>query len=240
MLRRIARWLISRSIDEGRHVPQWLRKWIERDDKLKDFETLSQRLGAQLKDDAADWISSQKLPRRVETVLPRRLVRPNAVSHRRKRAVRGAVGAMLFGTTAAACVWFTMSHSRSPTDQAKQPKPEETRHIVKENPAVPITAADREWLQTAWRRSRANLSQLHERATNLPGRSDLLNVSGYSAIIEPAETAGSATGRALAMLDRGMTSQQQQLTSDSRAAVSFFVERLPASLAKLVRWKKRQ
>jgi hypothetical protein len=55
--------------------------------------------------------------------------------------------------------------------------------------------------------------------------------------VEPAEAAGSTTGRALATLDRGMLSEQQQLTSDAKTAYSFFAHRLPASLARLVGWR---
>lgn len=241
MFHRIARWLISRSIDEDRSVPHWLRSWIDRNEGLKDFETMSRQIGRQLKSDAREWISSQALPGRVESVLSRRLFTPNAVSLARVRIMRRSVGAMILGTTGvAACAWFTIGHFRSHSDQVKQSDAEGGRPIAEAHPTGTITSADREWLATVWRRSRTKLGQLQARATSLPGGAEILNLPSRSAIMQPAQVVASTTGRALAMLDRGIDSEQKQLTSDARAAFSFFAHRLPASLAKLVGWTERK
>jgi hypothetical protein len=57
MFRAIAKWMISRSIDEGIPLSGWLRWWIRRDPSLRQFELQSRQLCRRLTCDAAAWIA---------------------------------------------------------------------------------------------------------------------------------------------------------------------------------------
>jgi hypothetical protein len=241
MLHRIARWLISRSIDEDRPVPVWLRRWIDRDEELRQFETQSRQLEGRLKDDACGWIASQARSSEAFTgsatsVGRQRRVIAQPATFRGERILRwalGALGAMALAT----CAWFAVARWPWQRAEAERHGQDESRQIA-QAPATPtISAADRKWLSATWNSSRASLGQWQARAQELPGRMETLKLPALSAIVEPAEAVGSTTGRALATLDRGMQSEEQQLTSDAKAAYSFFAYRLPASLARLVGWR---
>jgi hypothetical protein len=239
MFRMLARWLISRSIDEGRRVPDWLRHWIDRDHDLKQFEKLSRQLGDDLKKDSGGWIASQASAAGEELAGRRRLVVAEPATFRLRHRGAWSLASLSLGTGAlAACAWFVVARLQAPPDRAEQPTPDAQRQVVQTPEAVTITAADREWLATTWRTTQANFNQLQARARALPARAEILKLPGVSTIVEPAETAGSTTGRALATLDRGMLWQQQQLADDAKTAFSFFTYRLPASLARLVGWRQ--
>jgi hypothetical protein len=223
----------------------WLRPWIDRDEELKQFERLSRRLGDQLKDDACGWIASQAvsseaLPGSATSVGRERCVMAQPATFRGDRRLRWALGA-LGATALATCAWFAVARWQWQGAQAQQRHQDESREIAQAPPmpttAATISAADREWLSATWNSSRASLGQWQARAQELPGRTEMLKLPGLSAIVEPAEAVGSTAGRALATLDRGMQSEEQQLTSDAKAAYSFFAHRLPASLARLVGWR---
>ncbi|HEV3338803.1 MAG TPA: hypothetical protein VG125_00555 [Pirellulales bacterium] len=232
MLHLIARWLISRSIDEDRRAADWLRRWIDRDERLKRFETLSRQLGSQLKDDARVWTASRELPAGAKSPIRPRGVVSRPASVRRPRSVGWSLA--LSGAALAACAWFVLGHLPSAGDRSGPPGPSE-KHGVAQAPAK-ITAADREWLATAWKTSRAHLGQWRPRAGVLPGRTESLKLPGLAPVVEAA---GSTAGRGLAALDRSMASEQQQLASDAKAAFSFFTYRLPTSMARLVGWRPR-
>lgn len=49
MKRLLARWMISRSLDLGKPIPQRVIRWIERDPQLRAFQAMSHRLDVQLR-----------------------------------------------------------------------------------------------------------------------------------------------------------------------------------------------
>jgi hypothetical protein len=55
MRRLLAHWMISRSIDDGRDVPAWVRRWSESDQETSRFEAHARRLAAALRADAPSW-----------------------------------------------------------------------------------------------------------------------------------------------------------------------------------------
>ena len=55
MRRMIAQWMISRSIDGGRDVPAWVRRWSAGDEETIRFEATARRLAETLKADAPSW-----------------------------------------------------------------------------------------------------------------------------------------------------------------------------------------
>ena len=62
MLRVIAQWWISSAIDQDRPLPGWLRRWVQRDPELMQYELMMRQLGDRLKGEAADWVSRPSLP----------------------------------------------------------------------------------------------------------------------------------------------------------------------------------
>jgi hypothetical protein len=242
MLHTIARWLISRSIDEKRRVPDWLRHWIDGDAELKRFEMLSRQLEVRLKDDARGWIAGQEQPSEAlptgETSASRqRRVVARPASFRRERSVVWSLAAL--GTTAvAAGALYAIARLQPQGVQAERRDDAENREIARIPATVTITTADREWLATAWNTGRVNLGQWQARALDLPVRMEISELPDLSAIVQPAESAGSTAGRALATLDRGMLSEQQRLTAGAKSGLSFFAYRLPAGVARLVGWQQ--
>jgi hypothetical protein len=231
MLHMIAKWFISRSIDENRPIPDWLARWVDRNHDLKQFELQSRQLGHRLKSDAPGWIASQALPASEELAGRRQFVTPQRVSLLGKRpiALSLAAGASVLATG----ILFTVTQLHSHRDQIEKPVSGTDRRFVETNPVETITAADLEWLVRSWKTSRANLGELQTRAWDLPRRTQDWKMPGVSAIVEPAEVAGSTAGRALATLDHCVEFEQKQLTSDIKTAFSFFAYRLPSSMAKL-------
>lgn len=55
MRRMITQWMISRSIDGGRDVPAWVRRWSAGDEETIRFEATARRLAETLKADAPSW-----------------------------------------------------------------------------------------------------------------------------------------------------------------------------------------
>src|SRR4051794_26974483 len=74
MLRSIARWFISRSIDQAAPLPDWLRRWIDRDDEVARFEAASRQLVGRMKNEAPAWIASQSARSLEEAGQPLRMV----------------------------------------------------------------------------------------------------------------------------------------------------------------------
>lgn len=233
MLRMIARWFISRSIDEDRRLPDWLCHWIERHIDVKQFEMRSRQLGDRLKNDAPSWIASQALPASEEPADRRQIVAPQRVSVGGKRTMAWSLAAGVL----AASFLFAVAQFPSHRDRVEQSASRKDRPFAPTTAVETISAADREWLVRSWKASRANLDQLQARASDRPRRTRVWKLPGVSVIVEPAKVAGSVTGRALATLDRGIETEQKQLTSDMRTALAFFAYRLPSSMAKLVGWR---
>jgi hypothetical protein len=241
MLRMIARWYISRSIDEDVRLPNWLRRWIDRDDELKQFEMASRQLDSRLKSDAPGWIASQATGAVEEAVRPQTMVAVTTKSSRRERTIAWSLAASAIAAGAFfAIAWLQSAKLPLNEDRVEQSLPGAEKHLALTPSTDTMSAVDREWLITAWKRSRANLGRLKAHAEDLPRRVEVLKMPDASTVVEPAAVAGSTAGRALATLDRGMESERQQLTSDVRAAFSFFAYRLPESVARLVGWQAGQ
>jgi hypothetical protein len=238
MLRMIARWFISRSIDEDVRLPNWLRQWIDRDDELKRFELASRQLDSRLKSDAPGWIASQATGAVEEAVGPRQMVAVTTKSSRRERTIAWWLAASAIAAGAFfGIAWLQSARLPLNEDHFEQSLPGADKRLAATPSTETISAVDREWLIIAWKRGRVNFGRLKAHAEYLPREVEVLKMPDASTIIEPAVVAGSTAGRALAALDRGMESEQQQLTSDVRTAFSFFAYRLPASMARLVGWQ---
>lgn len=229
MLRVIVKWMISRSIDEGRPVPAWVRRKIDGDQELKQFELRSRQLGLRLKSEADGWIARQSTPV-TEPSLRTEQVSANK-SLRRMMWFAGAGVAV-----SAATIGLTVALNRSEVDSPIQTGPDSGQSVAATKRTVETdleVAKVGEWLIQSVNKSHATFEQLHSRTPTLPIRFESLKLPTVAQLTEPAKVAGSTASQAFTMLDRGLETEQKRLTSEVRSAFSFFTYRLPMSLAKL-------
>src|SRR5436190_973206 len=124
MLRMIARWFISRSIDEDVRPPNWIRHWIDRDEELKQFEITSRQLDSRLKSDAPGWIASQATGAAEETAGPQRTVAVTTNSSRRVRTVAWSLAASAIAAGALfAIAWLQSARWQRNGDHVAQSLP---------------------------------------------------------------------------------------------------------------------
>lgn len=57
MKRFVARWVIDRCADDGKPLPSWVCRLVERDRELAEYHRRCRLLVARLREDAGDWIS---------------------------------------------------------------------------------------------------------------------------------------------------------------------------------------
>jgi|GEM_PF-6509718 len=229
MLRMIAKWMISRSIDEDRAIPGWIRRRIDGDQELKQFELRSRQLGERMKSDAAVWVATTTVP--VAKPFPE--FQAGAKARGSRNMVR-LTSAWTFASAAAVVAVLTLNRPRqNPPDQAGQATNQSI--IVTE----PIVAADREsldmreWMIRTVKKSRATLEELRSSARVLPIRPKELKLPHFSELLEPAKVAGSSTGHVYLILDERLATEQKLLVSELKSAYSFFTHRLPTGIVKL-------
>lgn len=234
MLRTIFEWLISRSIDQDRPLPDWLKRRVDRDDDLKQFEVRSRQLGDRLRVEAADWIASGASAKANDSALRRQIVTQHRNAPGRGR--QKIVWTLLAGSMAAMLV-FAVFQLGSPGDRVARLDPGRDPHLAKAPPVKKTPDPDHKSLVRWLKDKEAKLGQLRSRMNELPSPTEDWKLPDVSVIVEPAKAAGSSAGHALAILDRGVESEQQLLKSELQTAFSFFAYRLPTSVAKLVGWK---
>src|SRR5579863_6830305 len=213
MFRTIGKWLISRSLDRDESPAAWLRLWIDRDDQLQKFEQASRQVGNRLKRDVAGWIASQTCPGDSEPSGIRRTALPLPTFSRRARWAAWSIVAC-----GAAAAVLALVRWPSDGDQAKTASHPGDPSVTRTSSADVISDDDREWLIAAFTASRTNYQAFKDRAQSFPPSAGELRRDGAATILEPTGIVGAAVGRALALLGRGMQSEQQQLASDVKAA----------------------
>jgi hypothetical protein len=230
MPRFIIKWIISRAIDEDQPLPDWVRRTVDRDEELKQFERNSLRLCERLKHDAPGWIAAQAVPEAIvrEGTDQKNAARPSVVSDRRR-----VIGWSLSVAALAACILFVVFNGVPQINRQAQPVLTNHPEEVPESERVQITDADREWLVQSLKNTQKTLDQVDSLIRDLPDRTANWKLPPISVIADQAESIGSTAGHALVVLDRGMASEQKRLKSEVQSAVSFFTRRLPDSMARL-------
>jgi hypothetical protein len=212
MMRTIAKWFVSRSLDQNVLLPRWVRKRIDSQPELKQFELLAKRLDSQLKQDAPAWAVLQATQVMEETCdsSERTLAPTNRWRVSSKMSWSVAVGAL------AASVIFLVLNSWSTNNKTRQ----------------------NQLLIATWKTTQTGINHLKTYSDELSSHVEVPNFSQLITMIEP-EFRGSIASRAAASLD-SVQLQQKQFASDLRLAISFFTHRLPATAAKLVGLRRNQ
>jgi hypothetical protein len=150
MRRIIAQWMISRSIDGGRDVPAWVRRWSAGDDETIRFEAAARRLVDALRRDAPAW----------------RALAPNGGEISSRLSTRGLIGwrgfalrwiasgALVCGLLAVGWAW------RSRLDVA--PNQPQVATVRSADDAA-LVREDVDWLMAAFDESQTSLVELVDR-----------------------------------------------------------------------------
>ena len=237
MLRVIAQWWISSAIDQDRPLPGWLRRWVQRDPELMQYELMMRQLGDRLKGEAADWVSrpslpaSMTVPESAERADRRPMLVPQRDSRPKKQRVVWTVGAVV----SAACLFYIALRTTSIKDAVPPPVSDGNPQLAQTPRGRILTDTEREKLVRLWKVSRIDISELQRRARELPGQTQDWKLPPASVMIQPVNVAGAKLGHALVTLEQGMETEQKRLTSELKSAASFFTYRLPASVGKLVK-----
>lgn len=182
----IARWFVSRSIDEGRAVPSWVARRMERDETLRQFDLASRRMIQRLQDDAPQWMSTRADQQWFNARFDRTgsLARTRAVGWWAAPAI--ATGLLL-----------TVALRPNPPDSGGLPTPDLAQHAPE---TVPLDFQHLRDRMISGRqlidRFTADARELSE-AVVLPQPSQAVALTARRAI-----DAGSLFGRSLAILDR--------------------------------------
>jgi hypothetical protein len=147
--------LISRSIDEDVRLAGWLRRWIERDAELRQFEWQSRQLAGRLTREAAGWMASSQRHEKHQPVELRRLARSHASPSRRLTAMSWSLAACALAATAV-IVW-----ARFHTDSSRVAQPAwPADHRQADAPPVSTSLTnERQMLANAWKVGRAAAGQ---------------------------------------------------------------------------------
>jgi hypothetical protein len=214
MLRKALKWRISSAIDRDAPLGPLLRKRVDQDPVLAEFEAQSRRLCEELRRDAPAWIKQRtSLPAAATLQTP-----PIEIDRRRRyrrRRVVGVAAALALAASAlvAVAVWQTTGPRRYQR----------------------MSQADRAELAAALVAGRANLAQFAHAITRVDAE---VNWSAWrpplSLDLAARARARASAQRVLAAFDQRVESQRQELAVGAKSACAFFTDRLPASMAALV------
>jgi hypothetical protein len=186
----IARWFVSRSIDEGRAVPAWVARRMERDEALRQFDLASRRMIQRLQDDAPQWLATRADPQWF-----------SAPSEKAGRVSTRAVGWSAVVAIATGLL-LTVTLWRNPSDSGDAPTPDLAAR------APEIVSLDLQPLRDRMIRGRQLIDRLTSDARELSPGVVLPQPSQAVALTaQRARDAGTLFGRSLAILDRAAREQ---------------------------------
>lgn len=227
MFRMIGKWLISRAIERDRPPRGMLRRWIDHDEELFQFEAALQGMLARLRGDAGGWLgrdanhgfsAGERRPLEHARCVP--------LARSGHRIARPAVASGL-----AACLVIMALLWPALSDQGTSIPTNLQERVAREGNAT-LTPDDRAQLMAAWQLGRAQIEAWQARATDVPRK--LENVPWSIAPVLPARWTGAATKRVHAALEMAVVAQRQELADGMKSAITFISRRLPASVAHLV------
>jgi hypothetical protein len=249
MIRQIAKWYISRSLDHEKPIPLWVRYWIRRDRELQMFADRSVELASRLRHDASEWTTDHQ-----RTLLPKSLP---SITHSTQAGIGSdstksqlvwhwslATAAVLIaiialysrpwsnrGTDAQQIVHIG-SNDRSNGGNA-QILGEEKRKLGSDLLAATFKTSSRLIQQINAQQMNQDIESFTSR--NLVTQKDLLKAWPLSKSIESSTSvAASATSNVLLSLNDGMRTEQLQLIDDLKKAADYFSRKLPQRAVKLV------
>jgi hypothetical protein len=220
----IARWFISRSIDDpSQPLPAWVTRRLPRDRALREFERNARQLVQRLEQDAAQWIFATSTPSAVRSV-PRRGAWAESVPTAAGK-VALALG-LAAGLLVAISLWRHVPES---------PPISSAIHSLPLAHAPETSALDLPSWDNSWSLGRRMVDRLAERAEELAATMSLPGSPGLTVNPSaPLESAGVAYGRALATLDQNFQLEQDRIAAEIRGTIHFFAHHLPAQVANQV------
>ena len=236
MLRLIAKWYISRSIDCNRYLPAWVDRRIARDRQLKQFYDQSKRLAARLRSTEPEFVSSFGTVGGRDVELPR-------LSTARSTRSTALLGAFSVGLAAVVLFALAPFFHRSHKDNLSVPSENPLAHADTNSgsdPHEPIRI-DPEQVRSMIASGRSLIQRLKpspERTSEPVLNADLDQLAAFVNLdvkqaIEPVADLGTNYGVLLSKLDRHVESENRQLISGGVDAWKYFVRKLPQSAASL-------
>jgi hypothetical protein len=252
MIRPFAKWLISRSIDQGRPLPKWLESLVARDESLRRFHQQAIRLEGRLRDEAGHWAEGNKSQR--HQAITAGWVQPNSDRVRmaadqspppRSRAagpwsILPATAATIFLVAIGAWIYRSGEQVQGQATLAQGNSAVVNDALLNKND--PATEESRKALLLATLRSTSQAIRSFKPVIDDTTASKLMGPMDWSSsqwslsktIDQSTDFAGAKTGQVLMQLNDGMESEHQQILNDLKRATNYFSSTLPKRAGKLV------
>ncbi len=249
MIRQIAKWFISRSLDHEKPIPAWVRNWIRWDRELQFFAERSAEIANRLRHDAGEWTMDNQ-PTFVPKSLPL-ITHPTQAGIGSNSTTSQRIWQWSLATAAiltAIIALYSRPWSSSGTDTQK-----DDQIVANDRPYAGSfkrsgeekTKLGSDLLAATFKTSsrliqQINVQQMNQdignfTSENLVFRKDLLKAWPLSKSIEASTNlAASATSKVLLSLNDGMQTEQLQLIGDLKKAADYFSRKLPQRAVKLV------
>lgn len=218
MRRMIARWMIGRSIDEGRQAPRWVRRLVERDAALADYERRARLLADRLAGDAAAWADAADDRGASGSGGHRAVVGYVGPSRTMRVVFRIAAAVALAGI-----VWVVIPKEAGEIDPGNPPG----GVVVSGDPEASGADADqlRAMIADGLEAARKWRDETRDEIANAA-------IGTVRDMIErPVDSAARATGQTLAMLTTGVTRESAALRRDTRESIDYLSRRFSEGFA---------
>ncbi len=249
MIRHIAKWFISRSLDKVKPIPAWVRFLMRHDQSLRLFAERSAELANRLRLDAVEW-TGEIQPKSTSISLSAGTRLNLAGNNTRSAIASRAVPWSL--ATAAILVAVVAMYSRQWT--SKETERTGIEHIVSNDSSASVdlraTAEEKskfgsELLAATINSSTRMIQEMSPKqlspfleptpVAKLLSGNDLLSGWPFPTSIEAStDLAGDVTGKVFLSLNDGMQAEQLQLLEDLKKAANYFSRKLPQRAVKLV------
>ena len=249
MIRHIAKWSISRSLDNVKPIPSWVRFLMRHDQSLRLFAERSAELANRLRLDAEEW-TGEFQPKSTSITHSASTRLTLAGNHTRSVIASRAVPWSL--ATAAILVAVVAMYSRQWT--SNETDRTSIEHIVSndssESAALRATAEEKskfgsELLAATINSSTRMIQEMSPEqlspfleqtaVANLFSGNDLLTGWPFPTSIEAStDLAGDVTSKVFLSLNDSMQAEQLQLLGELKRAANYFSQKLPKRAVKLV------
>jgi len=223
----LLKWMIGRSIDEGRPMPGWARRAVDGDPTLRDHEAAMRRMTGRLTAEADRYAAMERTDPAVETAAARRSVRAHdEESASRRFALNWSLAAAALALLILGVIWLWPSAEsanrpvivdQTPQRQVNPSPGPDARPAPRRDALSSLLALGRDRMERFGDRVREGAST---------ATASLMRDAVANWVVEPVDRAATFTGWSLAMLDEGVEREGQALAQDARAAWEFYQDRL--------------
>jgi len=249
MLRAVAKWYISRSIDCDRPLPKWVAERVERDPNLKRFYQHSLALTTRLQ--SADLSTQLLSPQLLSSQLDERSLEPHpsvALSNFRGRFA-AAVVALAAGVLLMLAPWFKdlpQTELVEKPEQASASGPVNTADLQKLQDLQELKAlvkASREMLQSVNLRASQMVEPIAYPMLEAQQMAELLELDVDQVaeqVVEPAGQVGTSYGQLLTGVDKQLAEDNRRMIASGVEAWKYFTHKVPQQAASLAGWSPQQ